>query len=167
MNDTNKVKAVDEIYCPECGAVIKRSSTFCMECGMQLKEKKVTTPEVERSKEVTAGYPKSKTVTILLAVFFGFWSWLYTYKKDYKKFWVYLCLNMLSTVAIIIILNLVFSGYSSKAFEDYGTWIWLCILINGSSSIWALVNSITRPESFYTNYPYGDKEFYEHVRRQK
>lgn len=30
---------------------------------------------------------KSKTVCVLLAVFFSFWTWLYTYKTDDWKFW--------------------------------------------------------------------------------
>jgi hypothetical protein len=30
---------------------------------------------------------KSKTTSLLLAVFLSFWTWLYTYKKDAWKFW--------------------------------------------------------------------------------
>ena len=35
---------------------------------------------------------KDKTAAILLAVFLGFWAWLYTYKRDAWKFW--LCLGL-------------------------------------------------------------------------
>ena len=31
---------------------------------------------------------KDKTTAILLAIFFGFWSYLYTYEKDKLKFWL-------------------------------------------------------------------------------
>lgn len=35
----------------------------------------------------TAPAPKDKTVTVLLAVFLAFWTWLYIYKMDGWKFW--------------------------------------------------------------------------------
>lgn len=158
MDDLNKMKAQDEIYCPECGTVIKRSSVFCTECRTQLKEKKENIVEVTKPKEVALAPSKNKTIAILLSIFLGFWSWLYTYKVDRKKFWVYLCLILPGVVGIPIIINLSISGYvSNSAFvnvflEGYGTWVWMYFLVNLSSFIWALVNSIARTESFYTNY---------------
>ena len=41
-------------------------------------------------------------------------------------------------------------------FINYGTWIWLCILLsNGGTYIWALVDNIKKSQSFYIDYPNG------------
>jgi len=57
-------KKEDEIYCPECGKVIKRKSVICLHCGVQINELEV--------KKVIIG--KSKTVAIVLAILFSFFS---------------------------------------------------------------------------------------------
>ena len=66
-------KQADEIFCPSCGAVIKREAELCVHCGVR-----VGRPAAGR---------KSKTTAILLAVFFSFFTWLYTYREDGAKFW--------------------------------------------------------------------------------
>src|SRR5256885_12238204 len=38
--------------------------------------------------------PKDKTAAVVLAVFFGFWAWLYTYKRDAAFFWI----NLVATI---------------------------------------------------------------------
>ena len=158
MGEISIGKGTDEIYCPECGKLIRRSAVFCEHCGVKLKDAKENYSEPAQQKKEYGVSPKSKAVAIILAVFFGYWTWLYTYKRDSKKFWVYLCISLPSTVGVIILLNMVISGYSSPlAYEflvDYGTWVWLYFLVSASASIWALINSIGRPESFYNNYPY-------------
>ena len=80
-------KRDDEIYCPECSKIIKRNAVFCPSCGVKLKELETIskTPTTEMEPEIIA---KKKWVAIVLAVFFNFWAWLYTYKKSYKKFWI-------------------------------------------------------------------------------
>jgi hypothetical protein len=69
--------------------------------------------------------PKSKTTAVLLAVFFGFWTWAYTYKRDAAFFWI----------------NLVAS------FVTAGAW-WVLI-----AWPWAIICAAVRPSEFYTNYP--------------
>jgi hypothetical protein len=158
MKETIREKGADEKYCSECGKIIKRSAVFCEHCGTRLKEEEKVYPEPAKPEIGFQALVKSKVVAITLAAIFGFWSWLYTYKRDAKKFWVYLCLLLPGSVGVTILLNLVISGYSSPAADkllvDYGTWVWLYILVSGSSYVWALVNSIKRPISFYNNYPY-------------
>jgi len=36
---------------------------------------------------------KSKKVAVIIAIFFGMFSWTYTYKFDAWKFWLNLCLS--------------------------------------------------------------------------
>jgi len=126
-------KKEDEIYCPECGKVIKRKSVICLHCGIQINELEV--------KKVIIG--KSKTVAIILAILFSFFSWLYTYKKNINKF-------LISILANLILLNLV--GYF-KIEAAINTLIWLIILLFVVIWIWAIVDNARRPNSFYENYP--------------
>ena len=56
----NKDKKPDEIYCPECGKIIKKNTIICPHCGIQVKELKTTSTTPV----------KSKTVAVVLAIFF-------------------------------------------------------------------------------------------------
>ncbi|HKS42646.1 MAG TPA: zinc ribbon domain-containing protein [Blastocatellia bacterium] len=76
---------------------------------------------------------KDKTAAILLAVFLGFWTWLYTYKKDAWKFW--LCLGLNITV-----------------FNPLWTWI-LLFLPNIALHIWSIVDTVGKPQQYYDYYP--------------
>jgi hypothetical protein len=40
--------------------------------------------------------PKTKSTAVLLAVFLGLFTWLYTYKKDNWKFWTNLGLTIVT-----------------------------------------------------------------------
>lgn len=52
---------------------------------------------------------KSKTTAIILAVFFSYFSWLYTYRYDAWKFWLGLGTNILLFWTIVV---------------PIGVWIW-------------------------------------------
>lgn len=71
--------------------------------------------------------PKSKTPAILLAVFLGLWTWLYTYKVDAWKFW-------LNLVVSILTLGL------------WGLIAW----------VWAIVDAARRSQDWYQSFPNGD-----------
>lgn len=66
---------------------------------------------------------KSKTTAVVLAVLFGTFGWLYTYKYDAWKFW----------------LNLTFSIFT------FGLW-------GIVGFIWAIIDQATKPREFYTDY---------------
>ncbi len=59
---TENVKGPDEMYCPSCGAIIKKEAEICPKCGVRLK------------KNETDSNPnaKQKVVYILLAIFLGY-----------------------------------------------------------------------------------------------
>lgn len=78
---------------------------------------------------------KDKTAAILLAVFLGFWTWLYTYKKDAWKFW--LCLGLHLTI-----------------FNPLWTWL-LGFLPNLALHVWAVIDVAVKPQQFYDYYPNG------------
>lgn len=39
---------------------------------------------------------KTKSTALILAVLFGFWTWLYTYREDGWKFWLNLILSVIT-----------------------------------------------------------------------
>ncbi len=45
---------------------------------------------------------KNKGVAIILAIFFNFFTWLYTYEKDKTLFWIGLIINILLFWTIIV-----------------------------------------------------------------
>lgn len=106
-----KTKAMDEIYCPSCGKPIKWNAVMCVHCGVPNRQ---------------AAPPKDRTIAIILAVLFGFWTWVYTYQVDSWKFWV----NLAVTTVTCGIWGL-------------GAWIW------------AIIDVASRPQEFYDNFPNG------------
>lgn len=70
--------------------------------------------------------PKQKSTAVVLAVLFGVFGWLYTYKRDAWKFW----LNLGMTVITLGIWGLI-------------GWIWV------------LVDMAARPSSWYESFPNG------------
>ena len=69
------------------------------------------------------GHQRSKTVAVVLAIFSGSFSWIYTWEKNYKKFWIGLA-AMVFTI-----------GYGSII-------VW----------IWAIIDNASKPNEFYANY---------------
>ncbi|MBO0682666.1 MAG: hypothetical protein J2P45_05875 [Candidatus Dormibacteraeota bacterium] len=71
--------------------------------------------------------PKDKTTSVLLAVFLGAWTWVYTYKTDAAFFWINLVLSILT------------GGF------------WVIV-----AWPWAIICAATRPQAWYANFPYGN-----------
>lgn len=66
---------------------------------------------------------KSKTVAVVLAVFFSMFSWLYTYKHDAWKFW----LNLALTIVTL------------------GMWTIVAYF-------WVIIDQASKPPTYYKNY---------------
>ena len=69
-------------------------------------------------------YGLNKRTAVLIAVFLGFWYWLYTYERNKTKFWVGLCIGIFT------------AGYLAPI-------IW----------IWAIVDAANKPKEYYDQYP--------------
>lgn len=111
-------------FCRNCGQTISAQAAICPHCGV-----------------AAAGPPgwanprrKDKTVAILLAVFLGFWTWLYTYDRDSQKFWIGLGVSIAGVILTFIIIG---------------------ILPLLGIYIWAIVDVATKPSSYYENFPHG------------
>jgi len=87
-------------------------------------------------KEPKSVSSRSKTVAIMLAVLFGPWTWLYTYKLDKKKFWAGILLWLYAPVVKVV------SNISIISLVTIGFWFF------------AIVQAIIRPKCFYDQYPF-------------
>ena len=151
----------DEIYksCPECGKLIKWEAVICTYCGMQVKELKV---DVSYNPTFTENVNpvKSKATAIILAIFFSYWSWLYTYRINGGKFWAFLVIDILRSIFAILFTipnaNLNINNYN-QIFTSRNLTIFIVL-----SSLWTvitwldvLITYVIKPNSFYINYPNG------------
>lgn len=78
---------------------------------------------------------KDRNTAILLAIFLGGWTWVYTYKKDAWKFW-------LSLILTVTLFNPILT-------------VFILLLPNIGLYIWAIVDVAAKPQQFYDNYPFG------------
>ena len=69
---------------------------------------------------------KSKTIAVILAIIFGFWAWLYTYREDYVKFWIGLVASL--------------AGFSLFYIPNFIVWIS------------AIIDTIRKDNDFYYDY---------------
>lgn len=74
---------------------------------------------------------KSKTVSVLLAVFLSYWSWLYTYKLDAWKFWTGLGISVITLLFFWLIFPLFF-----------GLAVW----------VWVIIDVAIKDDNIYNNY---------------
>lgn len=93
-----------------------------------------TVPSTRPNGHVATAYvvqrSKSKGLAIALAVLLGPWTWLYTYEKDWWKFWVGMALDALAVVALLFLAPV---GWIP---------VW----------IWAIVDVMLKRQHFYDHY---------------
>jgi len=102
--------------CPACGVPLMATSVVCPRCGTAVSS------------------PRSKGVAVLIAVFLGFWTWLYTYQQDKAKFWWGLVLTIVGFVLSFFLI-----GFAVL----FGVWLW------------SVIATATKPEEAYRAYPNG------------
>ena len=100
--------------CPTCSIPVLATAFGCPNCGAAFFS------------------PRSKRIALVLAFFFSFWTWCYTYRKDRMKFWVALGLDTLGVL-------LPHAGIGFVVLT--GVWIW------------AMVDAALKPANWYRRYP--------------
>jgi len=110
-------------FCQNCGAAVTAATEICMKCGARMAGTRATVKE--------GG--KSKTASVLLAVFLSFWTWLYTYKKDGWKFWTALGVSVGNFILVFATSGL--WGVISWIFS-LGIWIWAIVDVAVKKSEW-------------------------------
>src|SRR3954464_1455295 len=73
-------------YCRSCGNAMHPQAAMCMHCGVATGYHAPLAPAM----------PKVKSTGLVLAVLFGLFGWLYTYKRDAWKFWLNLCMAVIT-----------------------------------------------------------------------
>ena len=171
INDTEGAS----VFCNQCGAEVAAKNRFCVKCGaassVSNDERPAANPALAIAKYCQScgngvvatavvcpkcgsavsgqGFGgKSKTTAVLLAVFLGGWTWLYTFKKDAWKFWVGLGLFVL---AIIIFLDYLdgLNNYDANGNAILG---WYLIVSLGTR-VWAIIDVAVKNSQWYGNYP--------------
>ena len=139
-------------FCSRCGGPTEPLANACTRCGTTL-----------RQPEAAANGAKSKTAAILLAVFLSFFTWLYTYRRDYWKFWIGLAVAVGVFAAVYLtsgdlvdymIANGGLPGddelatnYSSFMAVTKAGWI-----VFPAIWLWAVVDSARKDDSWYKSY---------------
>ena len=82
--------------------------------------------------------PKSKTTAVLLAVFLGFQTWMYTYERDAWKFWTCFAISGANVLLSLVTL---------------GAWLFVAVPVGLGIWIWAIVDAGARSQQFYDLYP--------------
>ena len=147
-------RSQDQKFCGSCGAQVPQgepstppppsgdqetftTSKFCTGCGRGLIATASVCPSCGTACSGSpSGVPgsKDKTVALLLAIFLGHWTWLYTYETDQQKFWIATGVWVLG-----LILTVVGIGF----------------LILLGIYIWSIVDVAQKSNAWFADYPNG------------
>jgi len=103
------------MYCKTCGKEIRDQAEICPHCGVRVKS------------EVIGKEPRKKWVAIVLAgCGLTHWTYLYTYKEDAIKFWMFMFINffgmffaLIPNVFVYFIILLDVCLRDNKWYEQY------------------------------------------------
>jgi hypothetical protein len=173
MNDMPTSK-----FCQSCGTQLAAGAAFCANCGSPAG----SIPAPAAPPVASAAPPqyqpqaygprgKSKTTAVVLAVFLGFWSWLYTFQVNKVKFFIGLGAGVVSSVIQIssAIVNADSNEWYQACINDviYGsttldeclqyqpdqTGTFVALFISFGVWLWPLIDNARKPASFYQAYP--------------
>lgn len=130
VGENRKALQADEQFCSSCGDVIKKAAEICLNCGVCVKKEE---------------YRKTRGVAVALALFFNYFSWLYTWKADKAKF--------IGVVLFLVIGGGVIAGFLGEDFEAIFevSWLFGSIVIY-VTWFWAIILALVRPQKFYKEY---------------
>ncbi|MDP3062265.1 MAG: hypothetical protein Q8O40_03475 [Chloroflexota bacterium] len=104
---------------------------------------------------------KSKTLSVVLAVFFGPWTWLYTYGRDSSKLWIALivgvCAVFLVAFTVGALAGATMGGEPYSVSDKITLWaieIALLVEIMAIPAVWAwaIIDASVKKSSWYSNY---------------
>ncbi len=128
------------IFCSACANPLIATAVICPKCG---------SPTAKYNQNANNG--KSKVVAVLLAVFFGPWSWLYTYSASSVKFWLTSAATLLLSIGLWNS-----SGFSTdlsyaRNLVSIQSWIAFTVVYAGSY-LWAIFDYAAKKDEWYRNY---------------
>ncbi|MFM1784036.1 MAG: zinc-ribbon domain [Actinomycetota bacterium] len=162
-------------FCQSCGNQLAATSAFCPNCGTSVGVAPSAPTPTSNQGQAIGVASKSKTTAVVLAVFFGFWSWLYTFKVNKIKFFIGLGVSFVASMVQIssLIFNLESLDYYVACLDDaiyYGATsieaveecalyqpdyssIFLASSITFGIWLWALIDNARKSANFYSGYP--------------
>lgn len=111
-------------FCVGCGSGLIATAVVCPRCG-------TGAPTKGTSGSYGGPQRKDKTIALILAIFTGHFTWLYTYERDQQKFWIGLGIWLMGFLLLFFLVGI---------FAWLGIWIW------------AIVDVVQRSEEWYANY---------------
>ncbi len=94
---TVPVNPSQEIHCWQCGEKHHHMAKICVHCGCEPLHLANPRPAV------TERTGKDKAISVLLAACFSYWTFLYTWREDRKKFVAALLISIFLTPALVIV----------------------------------------------------------------
>ncbi len=167
-------------FCSSCGTALAAGSGFCSSCGSPVANAAAPTPQPtpQNIPQQPAQYVpivpklKSKTTAILLAIFFGQWAWLYTFKRDKAKFFIGAGVGFVAYVVALVSYLLNF-GVQQQLIDCYTTallyntidlsfceiykpnfiGVWIGGAIGWGIWLWAVIDTARKKNDYFTSYP--------------
>lgn len=134
-------------FCSACANPLIETAVICPKCG---------SPTAKYNTE-TVSPGKSKTTAVVLSVFLGVWSWLYTYQVNKHKFWI--TLPILTVLFVTLLLFAIGASYYPTDLERNSRLIVARVwqILSLAFWLWALLDNATKQQSFYRNYEGASK----------
>lgn len=128
-------------YCSACGSGLISSAIICPKCGSA----------TSRFPSSSAVQGKQKVVAVVLAVFLGFWTYLYTYREDSVKFWLSISAWFGSWIILFWTAAIAAESNSLAFYTFLGLLLFIVLGINFATWLIALIIAARRDESYYAN----------------
>ena len=129
----------EQVYCWQCGKQHAAAAVICVGCGCE------TYFASEKSKENSSN-TKSKTISVVLAVFISYWSFLYTFQKDWWKFLIAILCDIWFGLAYVIV------AVNSYSEEPVVIAFLAFVLIRFLCWLGSVLLSSCRSQHWYENY---------------
>lgn len=135
-----KPLSTEAVICPACGVPSPKGNAYCWNCGNGVSP--LAEMCVKCGVRLNTAGGKSKTSAVVLSVFLGFWSWLYTYKRNAWKFWLSLLLVIAAVVGYFVL----------RSVLDWSPAFYLCLALPVIVWLWAIIDVSVRKSEFYEQY---------------
>lgn len=129
-------------FCSACGNAVLDTAVVCPKCGSP----------TSRYRPEPVQVAKAKSTAVVLSVFLGIWSWLYTYKANAHKFWITFPILAALFVAILTyaILASTYPSDAEVAIRLIVTRAWQFLVVG--FWLWAIIDNATKPHAFFEKY---------------
>jgi hypothetical protein len=156
------------MQCAKCGASLSATSPTCGTCGASTGnfgfQAKSPAQGIVDLRQVSRVRPKDRQVALIFAIFFGVWTWMYTWERDARKFlWglaIHIVVALIMVAAIVnhmhsSAVNCNFGGDCQPLLHDGGLVALLILLTVVNVIIWiSAITDVTRKDARFCDEEY-------------